>query len=137
MRVHPVLHIRHPRPTSWNSIIEAFSHELGLQVVPYPDWFAALEETQPALRDFSMSASAGSDSMIKRILEESPALRLMLFFRAGLAYRTDPELYEPPSIVIMDCNKLSSVSESFRATPGLSGENVKRWIAAWMKSGFF
>lgn len=135
---YPVFHVQHPRPTSWNTIIEAFSRELGLQVVPYSEWFAALEEAQRGLQALSMSGSAESAAATERILKENPALRLMDFFRAGLGYEIEPDVerYEPPGIVKLSCNKLESVSEALRATPEISAENVKRWVIAWKRSNF-
>lgn len=93
------------------------------------------------------------------LLRENPALRLVEFFRAGVAraqreFQVEADvdagagadsdastcsgLYdsEPPGIVRMSCSKLESVSGALRAALEMNEGNVKRWVARWRESGF-
>ncbi|TDL22685.1 acetyl-CoA synthetase-like protein [Rickenella mellea] len=46
MSNQPVMHVVHPMPTSWSSIIEPIAQSLKVPTVPYNDWLATLENLQ-------------------------------------------------------------------------------------------
>lgn len=105
-------------------------------MVPYAEWFAALEDAQRALQELSTSGSVEAAAASEKMLKENPGLRLMEFLRLGLVHEADVKGYEPPGIAKLSCSKLESVSESLRAAPKMNEENVRRWVASWKKSGF-
>ena len=105
-------------------------------MLPYAEWYAALEDEQRALQDLSALGSAEAATATEKMLKENPGLRLMEFLRLGLIHEADVEGYEPPGIAKLSCSKLESISESLRTAPKMNEENVRRWVASWKKSGF-
>ena len=126
----PVLHVVHPRTTRWNELAGYYAQQLDLPIVPYAEWFAALEEAQHALQSGSMDAAT-----VEKTLRDNPALRLVDLFRAGKDQEKH-ENYEPPGITRLSTEKAFSVSGSLRNAESMNEENVKQWISAWKKSGF-
>ncbi|TFK81602.1 acetyl-CoA synthetase-like protein [Polyporus arcularius HHB13444] len=66
----PILHLVHPRPVSWHTLIAPIAEELRVPLVSYSTWFAALER--------SAAASEGSAADAERSPEKEPlgAVRL-------------------------------------------------------------
>ena len=126
----PVLHVKHPRPTPWNSLISSFAQEFGIPTSSYSDWFAALEESYTAL--YSSSPDAPT---IERELRDNPALRLLAFFRSGCKHDDNGDL-EPIGITKISCTKATKISEALNSAEMLTGDHVRRWIGTWKKSGF-
>ena len=70
-----VLHLVHPKPVLWSSIIATFSKILGLSVVPYSEWLDALEAAHTALE----SGSANAAEVERAIKEKGRAFLLSNF----------------------------------------------------------
>ncbi|CCM06132.1 uncharacterized protein FIBRA_08382 [Fibroporia radiculosa] len=128
------LHIVHPRPVKWVTIMEPLTLKFDVPVVPYHEWFARLENlaiTTPA------NKSSGNR---EREAEERAALRLLDFFRKGsqnagsyshhmeskgLLPSVESQRGQHASSVLMDSN-----------TPQLSCSDVDKWMSTWKKVGF-
>ena len=65
--VRPVLHLVHPQPTPWRTILLSLAEEIGVPLVPYKTWLAALE----------------LHAEDEQAICTNPALRLLPFFRAA------------------------------------------------------
>ena len=118
-----VLHVQHPRPVSWTSAIQHFSAALNLPVAPYTEWFSRLES------GLTFTADPASTQYLER------GLRLLDFFRL-------PLLAEPgnprPDIMntlvhSMDLKHALEASATLQdpSLPGITREDVDRWIAYW------
>ncbi|KAI0719494.1 acetyl-CoA synthetase-like protein [Cerioporus squamosus] len=110
----PILHLVHPRPVAWHILVAAIAEELGVPLVPYASWLAALEKSAG-----EVSGERDVDAM-----RDNPALRLLDFFcnRAGAR-----EGREPLGMPLLSTEKARSVSDE---------ADARRWVAAWRASGF-
>ena len=101
-----VLHLVHSKPSSWSSIIEAFSKELQLPAVPFAEWLDSLEDAYAAMQSNSSDAGA-----VERSFRENPALRLMDFFRAAKKHLGSP-FVEPLGIPKLEDRKSTRLNSS-------------------------
>ena len=124
MRDSPVqtLHLAHPRPVAWHDLIAPIAKELGVPLVSYDAWLAALEQDAPN--------KEGERNMAMRT---NPALRLMGFFRAR---PRDLNGSEPLGFPSLSSVKAQSVSETLVNLPELGEADALQWVAAWRASGF-
>ena len=113
----PVLHLVHPHPVSWRTLIAPIAKDLGVPLVSYPEWFKALEGCVEEGTMEEVDAMRGN-----------PALRLLDFFRA-------PASGDRPA-VLPSTEKAEKVSGTLRNLPPLGEGDSKRWMAAWRASGF-
>lgn len=115
----PFLHLVHPRPVKSKAIMEPIASELGVPLVPYPEWLSKLEE---CARDGSADEVDG--------MRANPALRLLDFFRAqhdGGSSNPRPR---------SSTAKAEKASQELARMRELSEEDAKRWVATWHVSGF-
>ena len=64
------LHLVHPRPIQWESVISAVQKDLNLPLVPYGQWLASLERVK---------ADPGSQDE-NELITRYPALKILEFF---------------------------------------------------------
>lgn len=117
----PILHLVHPNPLPWSTLIHFFARELNLPLVPYADWLATLQGklTQGQVLDV--------DAM-----RRDPALRLIDFFRSA---DTRPGR-EAIGLARLNVRKAVQVAPSLSVVPQVGEDNVKAWVARWRASGF-
>ncbi|PIL37207.1 hypothetical protein GSI_00900 [Ganoderma sinense ZZ0214-1] len=122
MRSSPesILHLVHPRPIPWHDLITPMAQELGVPLAPYTTWLAALE---------SSGSVEGSEGDATR---ENPALRLLDFFRSFALGNEKP----PLGLWQLATSKAVNASETLANMPQIGEADVRRWVAAWRKSGF-
>ncbi|KAH9943386.1 acetyl-CoA synthetase-like protein [Epithele typhae] len=113
----PFLHLVHPRPVPWRTLVVPIASALAAPLVPYADWLAALELS-------GADADAAS---------ANPALRLLDFFRSRAAVR---EGREPLGTAILDTGRACEASPTLKDMSPLTTEDAERWVAAWRASGF-
>ncbi|PIL27263.1 hypothetical protein GSI_10408 [Ganoderma sinense ZZ0214-1] len=119
----PILHLVHPRAVPWRSIITPIAAELGVPLVTYDEWLAALVRT------------AGAEGSFQAVeaMRKNPALRLLDFFRAG---RHVKEGFEPLGLPHLSTEKARSASETLAAMSAIGEAEAKAWVAAWRSVGF-
>ena len=119
----------HPRPASWNAIWKAFSEFLStpLAGVPYCDWLDALEQ--------EMSALGTNPTDVENAFRETPALRLVDFFRSVRDNTSSAEL-EPLGIAKLASHKAQAASIALRSAHALGVADVQAWTTFWRISGF-
>ena len=120
------LHLAHPRPVSWSTIMTPLADKLGLPVIPYDDWLARLVKSGEGL-----SADGEVEAM-----KENPALKIVDFFRemgAAQGVRGSQGID-----ITLDTSEAERVAPSLSAErlPQLSGEDVDRWVGYWKGVGF-
>ncbi|KAI9056494.1 acetyl-CoA synthetase-like protein [Trametes sanguinea] len=118
----PFVHLVHPKPAPWRTIIEPIARELGVPLVSYEEWLSALRK--------SISGSGNNDEV--ELMKANPALRLADFFKE---LKMSPER-EPMGMVYLSTEKSTRVSEALANLPALDAERAKAWLAAWKRSGF-
>ncbi|KAH8111803.1 acetyl-CoA synthetase-like protein [Phellopilus nigrolimitatus] len=122
-----VLHLVHPRPVEWTSIITEFSKKLNLPVVSYGEWLAALEHSRSVI-------GSGDNNQLEDAFRQNPALRFLKFFRS--AKDRVGENIEPLKVARLACIKSCKVSEVLRDAEEMGAEDVNRWIYHWKESEY-
>ncbi len=123
----PILHLVHPRPVSWHTLIAPIAEELRVSLVSYSTWFAALERSAAAPEGSAADAEFDVDAM-----RANPALRLLEFFRA----QTFSPEKEPLGAVRLSTENAERASDELARLPELREEMSMSWVKAWRKSGF-
>ncbi|KAI1798469.1 acetyl-CoA synthetase-like protein [Ganoderma leucocontextum] len=119
----PILHLVHPRAVRWSSIIAPIAAELGVPLVTYDEWLAALVRT---------AGAEGSDQAIEA-MQKNPALRLLDFFRAG---RQVKEGCEPLGLPHLSTEKAKGASATLATMTAIGETEAKAWVTAWRAVGF-
>ncbi|KAH8110852.1 acetyl-CoA synthetase-like protein [Phellopilus nigrolimitatus] len=129
-----MLHLVHPRPVPWSTIIASFASELGLPRAPYAVWLAALEAAHAEL----YSGSEPSAKVLAEAHATNPALRLRPFLHAAVTHvaRVKAENVEPLGITRLRCERAEAASATLRGAPEMGAANVKTWVENWRASGF-
>ncbi|KAF8898071.1 hypothetical protein CPB84DRAFT_1748077 [Gymnopilus junonius] len=70
------LHLVHPKPVKWNTVMKALATSLGVPLVPYVEWFARLE---------SSSNDADEKTSGRQAEHSRAALRMTHFYRIALS----------------------------------------------------
>lgn len=119
---YPVLHLAHPRPVSWSSLIGPIAQSLGVPLVSYPQWLSALESS---LLDTSISEV--------QHMHRNPALRLLKFFQT---VELDKDK-EPLGVSGLATDKAIQVSPTLNSgLKELGGEDVNKWMEGWRRTAF-
>ncbi|PIL34315.1 hypothetical protein GSI_03090 [Ganoderma sinense ZZ0214-1] len=117
-----VLHLSHPRPVPWHTLIVPIAKELGVPLVPFSHWLTTLEKCD-------------NDTLDVRSLDptqNNPALRLLGLFRSW-ASTSNPG---PVSAMRMSTEKAEAASETLSSLPALDAEVARGWVAGWRRVGF-
>lgn len=121
------VHILHPKPVPWSSIISEISESLHVPVVPYVEWFGKLSDAlaEPALRD------------------GTPACRLFDFFERALHSspgeggpedkRSMGEAFDERKYAMEVTGEVCRVLGKESVEP-ISGEDVKKWLEFWERT---
>lgn len=120
----PFLHLVHPRPTPWHTVVAPIAQVLNVPLVPYDQWLSALQN----------SVESGSAQEVEA-MTRNPALRILPFFKAAQGEHQTPDR-EPMGLVYLSTVNTAKVSQAFTQMPQLDAERAVRWVEAWKKSGF-
>lgn len=116
---YPVLHLAHPRPVAWNTILSAVSRALNLPLVPYSKWIQTLKKSREGL-----SVQQEADAC-----QANPALRLLDFF-TGAKVDVVGEALGVPNMDLTKAVKVAPALSEDRL-PQLNEVNVSKWLAYW------
>lgn len=124
------IHLIHPNPVPWSTIMSGFSDELGIPVVQFDEWVNALEQSQ--VTD-SIQSNADVDAENKR----NPAVRLLNLFR-GAKDKAQDASKEPVGISRLSCVETVKQSAVLQnpELPQIGKKDVHRWVSYWKNSGF-
>lgn len=115
-----MLHLAHSNTVSWTTIFSAASEELNIPLVSYSEWLDRLSRSAEGLDS--------SDSVY--LIERSPALRILDFFRASDVHGNETIGREAMGLRCLDLSLLISSSTSLEDIRPLS------WISYW-RNRFF
>ncbi|KAJ6514633.1 hypothetical protein DFH09DRAFT_1175324 [Mycena vulgaris] len=118
-----VLNLVHPRPVSWNFLMNCFRDVLlkdrhgskNLKLVGFPEWFKELQVCK---------ASGRYDN------ETIPGLKLLNFFRSLAHSSAGPTDAEFPGISF-SIGKILALSSAVHDVRSISEENVEAWVDYW------
>ncbi|KIJ41587.1 hypothetical protein M422DRAFT_172065, partial [Sphaerobolus stellatus SS14] len=118
------LHLIHPRPVEWSTIMGQIASILQVSLVPYVEWFARLDHA---------SRHADDDKKSKRQKERRAALKLIEFYKLGLKNdaRNAESMGLMPSVVADEALKASKTLQDEQLLPLIGQEDVRRWIDYW------
>lgn len=118
-----ILHLVHPRPVPWSSLMEPIARALEVPLVTYSHWFSALEA---CLHDTSLSE-------IEQ-MRSNPALRLLNFFRNADLSGEDKE---PLGVARLATDQAVQISATLNSgIKQLGGQDANNWVEAWRRHGF-
>ncbi|TDL22742.1 acetyl-CoA synthetase-like protein [Rickenella mellea] len=111
MSNQPVMHLVHPKPTTWSSIIEPIARSLEVPAVPYRDWLTKLENLP-------------EDSALR-----FNASRLVTIYRRQV---DDSDAEVPTVICLKNLEALkASTTLSDVKLPMLCSDDTHRWLEYW------
>lgn len=122
-----IIHLIHPRPTTWLSLAKSIAAELSIPLVPFSEWLAKLEQS---------GKSKTNGSVEVEDLRRIPALRLLPFFKSMSARVEDsPNAFGFP---ILACEMAAQLSGTLSDPdiPQLSENDARKWVRYWRKVGF-
>lgn len=122
--MNETLHLIHPHPVSWSSIMGLVSSELGVPLVPFDEWFARLEHS-----------GRRTDG---QLLKEYPALKLLDYFRFGLtsSRKSNTESMGLLPQVASEKGLQASLTLSDERGKPLGINDVELWLGYWRKISF-
>jgi thioester reductase-like protein len=112
------LHLAHPRPIPYSTLIRYAADIYNVPVIPYAEWLSKLEAQLP---DANVDA--------KVAMKERPFLALLPVFR-----RFDENTF--PDSMDVETRRAEEVAEALSEDhlPLLGREDVRRWIEYWKKT---
>ncbi|KAF8295666.1 acetyl-CoA synthetase-like protein [Clavulina sp. PMI_390] len=143
----PALHLVHPRPVPWSTLMKCISTTLAdtcgiepLPLIPWTDWVAKLESAEQTIMQTPSSASN------PRAYERIPGIKLIRFYRTfGMGMSsTDPDA-QPPlpesergvAALEFETTKMQSLSPTLDKLDPLNDDDVLKWIEYWRSKGMF
>lgn len=120
----PFVHLAHPKPVPFTTVMEPIAESLGVPIVPYAEWLAKLEKV---LEDSSASAVEAA--------RENPALRLVDFYRvAGTGDDPQKEAFSGTRLEIKEAARASRTLGD-PGLPTLGSADANRWMSYWKQIG--
>ncbi|KAG8866989.1 hypothetical protein FRB97_003602, partial [Tulasnella sp. 331] len=121
------LHIAHPHPVTWSSVMRSFSAAIRKPLVPFEQWVDTLEE----------SATSGPAA-----IRSNPALALLEFFKnMGASFKEEvvrhqDDEFEAGGFHPLSLTKSTGESHQLRSVRSFDDEDVQRWVQYWRNQGF-
>jgi hypothetical protein len=113
----PILHLVHPQPVPWSSVVEPIARKLGATLISFPEWISALEKRRQHT----------SLTEVEH-MRETPALRLLDFFRS-IDFSRDRE---PLGIPHLETREAMKVSATLKGGLKQLGEaDALKWLESW------
>ncbi|KAJ8518631.1 hypothetical protein ONZ45_g4321 [Pleurotus djamor] len=125
--VSGVIHVVHPRPTMWSSVIAEFADALDVPLVAYDRWFKLLEQD-------TINPSPPSHPSFGPF---NPAIPLLDFFRQAFETPRIPvEGLGLTALVETRRGQAHSLSLRNPDLARLGRDDAKNWLAHWRAAGF-
>ena len=110
-----LVNVVHPKPISWHSLAGLLATKLSLQMIPYEDWLAKLEDE--CERNSSLNAA-----------------HLLPFFR-NIAVSQPEADREGFGLPWLDTKECVTACPSLNEVQQLGEDDVKRWLTYWKQVG--
>jgi thioester reductase-like protein len=120
------LHLNHPKPVKWSSVIDPIADALSVPIVSYREWLSKLEETG---REVDRGHTVALDN---------PALKLMDFYRVRTITDGSKGPREALGFPILNLSKALQISSTLHSSnlQQMGKEDVEKWIQYWKSKGF-
>ncbi|KAF9527250.1 putative aminoadipate reductase [Crepidotus variabilis] len=132
---YPALNIVHPRPVSWDAVIEGINDALvnervldkKLPIMEFQKWFSRLE---------------GKSGMNDTQVQDLPATKLLNFFRptaeADSLLRQQPQTTsEAGALTDFSTQKVQTISRAIQILPSLQSKDATAWVKYWKRNALF
>ncbi len=120
----PFLHLVHPKPIPWSSIITPIAKALDVPIVPYKKWTLQLQQV------LEKSSSNGS---AVQAAAENPALRLIDFYLAASSRGPVAADEEPFVRTRLETKETVKISKTLAELNMLSERDIEGWLAYWKR----
>jgi len=122
-----VYNLAHPRPVSWNFIMNALRDAISkhkkcsaeLRLVLFSDWFTKLEAT-----------AVGAEA------KAIPGIKLMNFFQYLAKASATSSLHSEFGGMDFSTEKMQSISSTVKNTRPIGVDHVEAWVSYWIAAGF-
>ncbi|EGN93606.1 hypothetical protein SERLA73DRAFT_97544 [Serpula lacrymans var. lacrymans S7.3] len=125
------LHVIHPQPVKWATVLEPLASLLDVPLVPFAEWHARLEHLHGADSQSNPSKSSSNDNM-------SSALKLTDFYRMGLnggPQSSTESMGLLPKVASKKGFHASAALMDNRLVP-LGPNDAQMWVKYWREVGF-
>ncbi|KAL6298480.1 hypothetical protein BKA93DRAFT_830667 [Sparassis latifolia] len=132
------LHLVHPHPVTWDTVMRPIASMLAVPLVPYREWFARL---QSSILDAAVPSSNSDTGSLSGGLS-AYALRLMDTYQLGLtrldsSQGTSTEsMGLSPKVAFEKGFYASATLMDDRLSPPLGPNDVKKWLRYWRGINF-
>ncbi|KAL6304755.1 hypothetical protein BKA93DRAFT_261672 [Sparassis latifolia] len=132
------LHLVHPRPVTWDTIMKPIASVLAVPLVPYREWFARLQSSVLDTASASNNSKAG-DRVSGSTID---ALKLMDMYRLGMKNlnphrRTSTEsMGLLPKVASQKAFHASATLMDERLCPPLCPGDANKWVHYWQSINF-
>ncbi|KZT61228.1 acetyl-CoA synthetase-like protein [Calocera cornea HHB12733] len=119
------LHLVHPHPVSWNSMLAPLAAQLDCALVPFSNWLRALSEAAEDHTEVTRNPAIKLLDFYRRIAESEGAL--------GAQTATSRRAREAMGMPDLETEQAEARSETLRTLKPLGEEDTERWMAYWRK----
>lgn len=130
----PYMHLVHPKPVQWSSVIKPIAEALNVPLIPLEEWAKRLQRVQeesandgsaveaaaanPALKlvDFYVGAAAAGKNYVRRFTDDGMELEIFAASR-------------------LETKETVRVSKTMAELPTLGDDDVERWLGYWKGKG--
>jgi hypothetical protein len=123
-----MLHLAHPNPIPWNTVVERMASIMKVALVPYSDWLARLESERIAF-DRQVTMKRGSIGSAKR----PAAFQLLDIVYRNMHVDSEPEAFLPK----LSTEITGRVVPTLANIRQLSVHDVDKWMAYWKSIELF
>ncbi|KAJ6465896.1 putative polyketide synthase [Mycena vitilis] len=122
--MNDTIHLIHPRPTIWTSVMRPLASLIGVPLVPYAEWFARLQSTAQFVPQSGKKKDTGA-----------AALKLLDFFHGGVERAPNMESMGLIPRVAGDKGTRNSTTLK-ESSSSLGRADVEKWVRYWRQVGF-
>ena len=120
------LHLAHPRPVPWASVMGYVADELGLKTLPFDRWLEMLVKS---------GEGHSADSEVE-LMKRNPALKILDFFLGAKAVpEYNMEAMGLPALSVTEAERVAP-SLSPAHLPQLSADDARKWLSYWRSVSF-
>ncbi|THU95611.1 hypothetical protein K435DRAFT_859397 [Dendrothele bispora CBS 962.96] len=138
-----MVHLVHPRPVSWRSLMKEIAQDMNVPLVPYSEWFNRLEVEASSAATVSTSVPDSASALVSTSLSpygKNTAISLVDYYRLGTRpsseFRAPTEsMHLEPDVSILKAT-LASQTLANPDIVGLGRGDVEYWLEGWRKEGF-
>lgn len=120
---HDLLHVVHPRPTSWSSVFNVVADYLNkrgtdVELISYSKWLKKLQAEDTSK------------------MSTNPAIKLLPMFESGEVASHRREFVEGMGNPLLQTTRAQEASESLKKCAEVNQGDVEKWMDSWVNEAF-